>query len=79
MTATIGAKADGKYTLAVTLPGESEPKRFELAYREGFKTLGWVGFMAMGYEPGVFYVDNVHLAPLPVSRPRKRPTNQENG
>ena len=45
--------------------------RFETAYADGFKSIGWVGFMAMAREPVVFYVDNFVLEPVTDRRPSK--------
>ena len=54
-----GAKADAKWQLAVTLPGQA-PQRFaELPCSASFKRLNWVGFISMATNTAVFYIDNV--------------------
>jgi hypothetical protein len=62
ITAKVGADADGKWDLTVTLPGQ-EPKRFPgLSVGDPtFKNLTWVGWSSMATEKTVFYLDNIEL------------------
>jgi hypothetical protein len=58
----VGAQADGTYAVAVTLPGETAPRRFEqLKYPSGFQVLTWTGFASYSDPKGVYYVDNLRL------------------
>jgi hypothetical protein len=59
----VGPQADRKYTVAVTLPDDKEPRRFEAAYAPGFNTLGWIGFMSEANEKAVYYVDDLITEP----------------
>jgi len=64
ITCGLGASANGIWSLRVALPGRQPPQQFDdLPCSPDFKTLGWYGFVADGQEAGVFYLDNVALAP----------------
>lgn len=58
----VGSKMNGKWELAVTLPGQ-EPKRFtDLAIADrDFKVLTWMGFSSTIETTAVFYLDNLEL------------------
>jgi hypothetical protein len=61
ITAKVGADADGKWQLAVTLPG-GQPQSFEFAtINADFRNLTWVGWSSSATEKTVFYLDNVRL------------------
>jgi hypothetical protein len=68
MVAGVGPQADGKYAVAVTLPGDPAPRRFEAAYPPGFRKLGWIGFMSGAQEKAVYYVDDLSLEPVAADR-----------
>jgi hypothetical protein len=54
-----GTAADGKWQLAVTLPGQA-PQRFaDLPCGASFKRVNWVGFISAATAETVFYIDNV--------------------
>jgi hypothetical protein len=58
----LGADANGRHDLLVTLPGEPQPRRFDgLPHTAQFKALNWIGWMAVGAPNAVFYVDNLRL------------------
>ena len=60
----LGKQATKTYDLAVRLPGQARPRRFEgLGYDPGFNKVHWLIFTAEGTEHGVCYVDNIRLAP----------------
>ena len=66
VTGSLGADTDGTYHLSVTHSGRQSPQRFSgLPYRDRFRTLEWVGFIATGTETAVFYIDDVALTVLP--------------
>jgi len=61
VTGQLGAAADGKYQLAITLPGQPA-QRFELPYAtEKWNKLTWVGFTSDAQAQTVFYLDNIRL------------------
>lgn len=66
MAAGLGVKANGKWTLSVTLPNR-QPQRFaDLANGSSeFKTLDWLGFVSNGRTKAVSYLDNVKLVSEP--------------
>jgi hypothetical protein len=61
--AAVGNDADGKWNLAIALPG-APPRRFEglATGSPDFKNLTWVGWSSMANAKTVFYLDNVKLA-----------------
>ncbi|MBM3497302.1 MAG: right-handed parallel beta-helix repeat-containing protein [Armatimonadetes bacterium] len=62
IVAKVGADADGKWTLTVTLPGQA-PKVFaDLPVGSpDFKNLTWVGWSSSAEDRTVFYLDNVKI------------------
>jgi len=57
----VGAGADGKYQLTVTLPGK-QPQQFDLPCVDPkWSKLTWVGFVSNATTKTVFYLDNVQL------------------
>ena len=59
----LGTKATGTYDLTVILPGQS-PRRFEkLPCDPQCRELEWLGFVSVGSDPSVFYLDNLKLGP----------------
>jgi hypothetical protein len=64
IVAGVGKDAKAKWDLAVTLPGEKEPKRFtDLPCSPKFKSLYWLGFVSNANDKSVFYIDDVGLKP----------------
>ena len=64
ITCSLGDKANGKWQMAVTLPGQ-EPQTFaNLPCEPTFNALLWYGFVATADQAGVFYVDNIALEPF---------------
>ena len=62
VTGSLGGDTDGTYHLSVTHPGQERTQRFDnLPYRNRFRTLEWVGFIASGIETAAFFIDNVAL------------------
>ena len=62
ITAGLGTKADGKWTLEVTLPGKETQvfKDLPVVSRD-WKKLDWLGFCALGNTEAAFYLDNLKL------------------
>jgi hypothetical protein len=59
----VGSQANGTYAVAMTLPGEKKPRRFEqLKYPAGFQVLTWAGSASYSDPRGVYFVDNLRLA-----------------
>jgi len=59
----VGPQATGTYEVTLT-PQGGEAKTFaDLRYAEGFKTLGWIGFMSNSKEKVAYWVDNLKLQP----------------
>ena len=58
----LGNKADGSYSLSLTLPGESA-KTFEglSCGKASFRSLEWLGFISLGNDRFAFYLDNIKL------------------
>jgi len=66
VTAELGQKNSGTWTLAVTLPGET-PRAFK-ALRNGsgtFERLTWLGFTSNATDKAVFYLDNLEITNQP--------------
>ena len=61
----LGTQAAGAYSLAVTLPGQTEQRFDGLHYQADFKAADWVGFSTFGKEGTQYYVDNLKLGPEP--------------
>jgi hypothetical protein len=62
ITAKIGASGDGKWELAVELPGQQSRRFPDLALGSPeFKNLTWVGWCSMATDKATFYLDNVHI------------------
>lgn len=62
VSAKVGADADGKWQLTVTLPGQ-QPQQFEFATGSPrFQNLTWVGFSSMATDKAVYYLDNIKLS-----------------
>jgi hypothetical protein len=60
----LGYRATGHYELTVTLPGVDKDLRFpNLPCSPCFQGLRWIGFMADGNQPGVFYMDDLSMTP----------------
>lgn len=62
MSAGLGEKSSGGWSLAVTLPGRS-PLRFEklpVTHKE-FRSLDWLGFCSTAERATAFYLDNIEL------------------
>ncbi len=62
IVAKVGKDADGKWDLAITLPGAAA-KRFDglATGSPDFANLTWIGWSSMATKKTVFYVDNVKL------------------
>lgn len=61
VSANLGAKANGKWELRVTLPG-AHPQIFaELPLNPAWKKLDWLGFISNAREKSVYYIDNIEL------------------
>lgn len=58
----LGNKADGTYSLSLTLPGKNV-KSFEglPCGKAAFRQLEWLGFISLGNEDSEFYLDNIKL------------------
>ena len=59
----LGASANGSYSLAVTLPGQTEQRFDGIHYQAGFKAVDWMGFSTHGKEGTQYFVDNLKLGP----------------
>lgn len=57
----LGTAANGKWDLAVTLPGQAPIALKGLPCNPAFRELRWYGFTADADAAGVFYLDNLHL------------------
>lgn len=63
ITCGLGNQAKGSYDLAVQLP-DLPPLRFENLFCDPhFKDLQWIGFVSLGSDPTVFYLDDIVLKP----------------
>lgn len=62
LAAKVGQDADGKWDLALTLPG-APPRRFDglATGSPDFANLTWAGWSSMATQKTVFYLDNVKL------------------
>ena len=59
----LGDRADGSFSLSVTLPGQ-QPKRFaKLHCDDGFRKLAWCGFVSVADGPAAIYLDNLAIEP----------------
>ena len=64
ISAGLGKDANGKWSLAITLPDAKEPQRFaDLPCSKDFNALFWFGFVSNAKEKVVFYLDDVKLEP----------------
>ena len=62
VAAKVGANADGKWTLSVTLAGQEAKEFADLGGADPtFKNLTWVGWSSNAQEKVAFYLDNVKL------------------
>ncbi|MCL4190300.1 MAG: right-handed parallel beta-helix repeat-containing protein [Thermoguttaceae bacterium] len=62
VTAAVGADADGKWDLAVGLPGKPPQQFSGLATPSAnFKNLTWSGWCSMATEKTAFYLDNIRV------------------
>ncbi|MBX7207700.1 MAG: right-handed parallel beta-helix repeat-containing protein [Verrucomicrobiaceae bacterium] len=60
-TSALGSKADGKWTLRITLPGQPMREFKELPCDEGWNEFAWLGFVSASKESSVFYVDDLKV------------------
>jgi hypothetical protein len=62
VTMTLGAKADGSWQVAVTLPGR-RPRHFTdlKVVNPGWNKLTWVGFVSNSTAKTAFFLDNIRL------------------
>lgn len=60
ITCPVGARASGSYSLSVNVDGTKLYR--DLKHDPMFHKLLWVGFIAEGAGPGVFYIDDVSFA-----------------
>ncbi len=61
ITAGVGAKASGKWSLTMQAPGADLMRFQDLPCSPDFRTLRWMGWTANGTQSAVFYLDNIHL------------------
>jgi hypothetical protein len=62
ITGTLGVE-DGKWSLAVTLPGQETKTFADLPYQhEGFRQLTWFGLMSNANATTTSYIDGVSLS-----------------
>ncbi len=61
----LGEQATGRYTLTVAAQSQEAPlvRQVEVPCEPKFKAMTWLGFVADGTDPGVFYLDNIKLEP----------------
>jgi hypothetical protein len=65
ITTALGPEANGTWTLAVTLPGVTEQKRFAgLPSSKDFRSLDWIGFISDATQAAVFYLDDLSVGPV---------------
>jgi hypothetical protein len=66
VTAGLGQKNTGTWSLTVTLPGEP-PKAFQKLKNgsNSFERLTWLGFTSNATDKAVFYLDNVEITNQP--------------
>jgi parallel beta-helix repeat protein len=60
VSARLGALADGKWQLRVTLPGAA-PQSFDLTTNAQWQSLEWLGFVSNAKTATVIYLDNIEL------------------
>ena len=64
ITCAVGPQRTGTYELRLTMPGEAQPRVFkDIHYDAGFHILSSILFTANADANGLFYVDDLHLAP----------------
>lgn len=64
VTCGVGSRANGRWDLVVRLPGRTPPLRFPgLPCNPSFRDLEWFGFSADADAAGLFYLDDLRLAP----------------
>ena len=56
-----GAKANGLWSLSVTLPGKAPQVFNNLSCEPKFKNLTWVGFISVANDTAVFYLDDFDI------------------
>ena len=61
ITAGLGTKATGKWTLEVTLPGQSPSRFTDLPCHPAWKQLDWLGFVSNAETKTVYQIDNLSL------------------
>ena len=63
MSAGQGDRADGTWQLTVAVPDET-PKRFDNLKTPSpqFKATTWLGFVSIGSQNAVYYLDNIRLS-----------------
>ena len=59
----VGEDADGTWSLTVRLPDDDVRTWGDLPCDAQFTHLNWFGFVAEGTDAGVFYLDDIRLAP----------------
>ena len=60
--ARLGKDADGRWSLAVTLPGKDMVRTADLPCGDGWKTLNWLGFVSHANHPAAFYLDDLEVS-----------------
>ena len=62
ITSRLGSDSNGRWTLAVTLPGQERQTFDDLPCRSpAWRELHWFGFSSQANERTVFYLDNIEL------------------
>ena len=65
LTAGLGTRADGTWSLTVTLPG-AEPRTWrDLPCAAGWKSVEWLGFVSNSTEAKAFYIDDLAVTRQP--------------
>ena len=59
----------GRFTLAVTLPGQESRLFADLPCDPECRSLRWYGFVSEGRESGTLFIDNIRLAPVADATP----------
>ena len=63
MTAKLGEQADGTFTLTARRADGTTLAAADLRYSSDFRRFDWLGFVSVKEDTGVFYLDNVSVAP----------------
>lgn len=62
--AKLGRQADGKYSVAITLPSGERKEFRDIAGSPNFHSLRWMGFCSQANDTKSFWLDNLRVGPV---------------